>query len=71
MIHLVEKEFKINPPIISFRKDKLISSFLTLFFSWGDDFLFPPLCLFYFIKNSIHITLHFLSQQCIYMDYRY
>lgn len=31
MIHLVEKEFKINPPIISFRKDKLISSFLTLF----------------------------------------
>ncbi len=31
MIHLVEKEFKINPPIISFRKDKLVSSFLTFF----------------------------------------
>lgn len=31
MIHLVEKEFKINPPIISLRKDRLVSSLLSFF----------------------------------------
>lgn len=31
MIHLILKEFKINPAIISFKKEKLISTFLNLF----------------------------------------